>query len=246
MRKSCIKLAVVGSLVGAVAFGTMAHADSVGDIVNVSALNLFAPVGFDDNDETVVVLDGYLPNSCYKVADPEIIKDLANKSITVQPKARFVGGICLMALIPYSTEVKLGVLPKGDYSLVTNRGSATEALTVAASTTAGPDDFLYAPVDSVSIEKAADGTISAVLQGRFTNSCMQWKENKIFYTGKTIQLLPVIEMSEVDCQEMETPFRQVVPLNDMQPGRYLLHVRSLNGASVNNVFPVFESGDPIW
>lgn len=227
-------------------FGAAAKADDIANIVDVTSQNLFVPVGFDDNDDTVVVLDGYLPNSCYRVVDPVVQTDLTNHQITIQAKARHIDGIfCLDALIPYSKTVNLGTLPHGDYSIVNNGTLQTETLVIATATNAGPDDFLYAPVDAATIQTNAGGIVSAVLEGRFTNSCMTWDEPRITYTGKTIQLLPVITMGEENCQAGEFPFRKVILLNQMQAGRYLLHVRSLNGASVNKVFSVLEQGDPI-
>ena len=245
MKMNIFKGSVLGA-VAAIAVGTTAKADNTITLVPVSTHYVFAPVGFDDNDETLVVLDGYLPNSCYRVADPEIVSDLVGKKISVQARARYIGGVaCLQALVPYTKTVKLGVLPKGDYTVLSNQGMLGEPMAVTQANNAGPDDFLYAPVDSARVQTALDGTLSAVLEGRFTNTCMQWKEAKVFYTGKTIQLLPVIQMGEENCQEVETPYRQVVALNRLDAGRYLLHVRSLNGESVNTVFPAFDHGDPI-
>lgn len=245
MKKLRLNFVLLGSL--ALTISNSAKADSIFGMANVSAQNLFVPVGFDDNDESVVVLDGYLPNSCYRVTEPVITKDLINHSITVQARARYIQGIvCLETLVPYTTTVKLGVLPRGDFQLRTNEGFLAEPLSVTAATNAGPDDFLYAPVDGVTIQRGPEGALTAILTGRFTNSCMHWAEPRVTYTGKTVQLLPVIEMGEVNCREGEVPFSKAIPLQQLIPGRYLLHVRSLNGESVNNVFSVYEHGDPIF
>ncbi len=37
-------------------------------LVSVTVRAVYAPSGFDDNDEAQVVLDGFLPNTCYRLA----------------------------------------------------------------------------------------------------------------------------------------------------------------------------------
>ena len=246
MKRLISGLVALGAVGGWLSNAQVARSEDVGEIVNIAARGVFVPMGFDDNDEVVVTLDGYLPNSCYKVVEALVTSDLATKTITIQQQAKYVGGTCLMALVPYTTSVKLGVLPEGEFKIVSNRGNMTEPLKVERSANAGPDDFLYAPVDNVYIQRIQGGGTVATIEGRFTNTCMRWKEHKIFYTGRTIQLLPIIEVGDQNCEEREVQFSQVIPIADLQPGRYLLHVRSLNGLSLNNVFPIFEHGDPIW
>ena len=48
-----------------------ADAKDPGELVPVDVRTVFAPDGFDNNDETELVLDGYLPSSCYKIVKPE-------------------------------------------------------------------------------------------------------------------------------------------------------------------------------
>ena len=221
-------------------------ASAVGVLVPVSSQEVFVPKGFDDNDQVVVVLDGYLPNSCYQLDSVSQSIDVATKTITLQQMARVYPGQCLMALVPFTTEVKLGILSNGQYKIATNRGNFEVSLNVAAATNAGPDDHLYAPVEHAWIQKAQDGSLSAVLEGRFTNTCMAFDEVQVIYSGKAIEVLPIMKMDDrPDCAEQQVPYQKVQALSYLLPGRYLLHVRSLNGQAVNTVFPVFEHGSPI-
>ena len=217
-----------------------------GALVPVASQDVFVPKGFDDNDQVMVVLDGYLPNSCYQLDSVTQAIDEATKTITVQQMARVYPGQCLMALVPFTSVVKVGILAKGDYKIITNRGNLETSLNVVMSTSAGPDDFLYAPVERAWMERAQDGSLSAVIEGRFTNTCMAFDEVKVIYSGKSIEVLPVMKMeNRADCVEQQVPYRKIQPLSFLLPGRYLLHVRSLNGQAVNTVFPVFENGSPI-
>jgi len=225
----------------ATAFGMSSAAFAAGELTPVQVAEVFVPVGFDDNDEVVVVLDGYLPNSCYKVEGAKVSVDANTKKVEVTQMARRWPGPCLLALVPFSSTVSVGMLPKGEFT-VTSYGAAEEKLAVGEATSAGPDDFLYAPVDHASIAPtAASGQVSAVLEGRFTNSCMAIEEVRVIDSGKTLEVLPIMKVEDrSDCRSnVEIPFRKYVELPaGLGDGRHLLHVRSLNGRSVNTMFTV--------
>lgn len=229
------RLIFASFLVGGV---TVANADSPGsgDLVNVDARYVFAPEGFDDNDESVIVIDGFLPSGCYKLTRPEHSIDESTKTINVKPMARYFDTPCIEALIPYQLEIKLGILAEGMYSVKINE-TATENLSIAESTSAGPDDFLYAPIDGASVSASETGVLTASLEGRFTNSCMIWEELKVEDTGKTVNVLPIMKIEGSNCVAGEFPFKKTVELPaSVVAGRHLLHVRSLNGNAVNHLF----------
>lgn len=213
-----------------------ASADVESRLVDVKIQNLFVPYGYDDNDEVVVILDGYLPDTCFKLATTEVTQD-AGKIIITQ-KAREYSGNCFDVTVPFTTTVKLGVLAKGDYAVSVNRGTLSEQLGVKEATKAGPDDYLYAPVEAARVEGG-----SAVLQGRFTNNCLKLDSVKLSHTGKTVQVLPIMSLLTATqaghaCETGEFNFSHSVRLQDLKldSGRHLLHVRSLDGQSVNTVF----------
>lgn len=214
----------------------VASADVESRLVDVKIQNLFVPYGYDDNDEVVVILDGYLPDTCFKLAGSEVKRD--GDKITITQKAREYSGNCFDVTVPFTTTVKLGVLAKGDYAVVVNRGVLTDKLNVKEATKAGPDDYLYAPVEAVRVEAG-----NAILQGRFTNNCLKIEDVKLSHTGKTVQVLPIMSLltpSEAGhaCETGEFTFSRSVGLKDLKldAGRHLLHVRSLDGQSVNAVF----------
>lgn len=202
----------------------------------------FVPNGFDDNDDVTVVLDGHLPDSCYRASHTAVLKDPATKKITLIQYARRFPGICMESLVPFSSEVFLGVLPMGEFN-IESPGTSTEKLKVQESSSAGPDDFLYAPIDHVKVtynEQAK--TYTALLEGRFTNTCMKISSVDVRNSGKTLEILPKMEMTNrpSGCEATETPFSwEVVLPKDMVKGRHLAHVRSLNGKAVNQMFSVY-------
>lgn len=212
-------------------------------IVKVAVQELFVPVGFDNNDEVVVVVDGYLPNSCYKLDAASATVNSATRKITVTQLAREYPGMCRLKMIPFTNTVSVGLLPAGKYKVEASNSHLTERLNVAGSQVSGPDEYFYAPVDSVAILPASSTEQqTAVIEGRFTNSCMTFDEVRVIDSGKTIEVLPIIKLEKSNCRALESHFRKEVALPaDLSVGRHLLHVRSLNGHSLNHVFSVLET-----
>lgn len=211
------------------------------ELVNVEPQTIYAPVGFDNNDDVVAVVDGYLPDTCYRLRAPQVDTDKVNKRILIQPKAVRFPGICLDMIIPYSTVVHLGVLPVGSYKITTKSEKVTERINIALSTNPNPDDYLYAPIDSAQVETSATTKPTARLYGRFMNTCLRMQEVRVINSGKTLEVLPIMkQLAKTEagepCENKEIPFAESVELPKLATGRYLLHVRSLNGQSVNEVF----------
>lgn len=224
-------------LSAALAAPTAAHANENGALTVISVKDLFIPVGFDDNDQVTVVVDGYLPDSCYKLAHIDVHYLPDQHKYVVFQFARKYHGVCLDALVPFTTEVQLGTLPMGDFAVEVG-GAAAADLAISEATSAGPDDHLYAAVEKARVEVIDGGVAYAIIDGRMTNSCMQFGEVKVINSGKTIEVLPIMKMiSGPDCIAQEVPFswRAPLPANTTN-ARRLLHVRSLNGKSVNVVF----------
>ena len=241
--KSVISRSLAFGLAGFGMFGGTAPVASASDatLVPVSAQYLFVPKGFDDNDSIEVVVDGYLPSTCYKQTEPKITVDELARTVTVQPMALLFQGICLDVLVPFTEVARVGILSTGEYR-VSTPSNTEQLMQVARSTNAGPDDNLYAPVDSVHVTVEPENQkIYAEIDGRYTNTCMAWEKATVIDTSDTIQLLPIIKMNESpDCQELEFPFKIVkVELPWRGPGRYLLHTRGLNGKATNAVFSVY-------
>lgn len=211
---------------------------SDGEIVSIEPKNFFVPVGFDDNDQTVAVMDGYLPDTCYRLRPAIVEVDATNQKIVVEAQAVKYPGPCMDVIIPYSSVVQLGVLAVGNYKIVTKGGKELEKVEVKRATSPGPDEFLYAPVENTQVETSA-GKAHAHLFGRYTNSCMEIQDIKVINSGKTIEVLPIMgkKPNAGVCVPMEVPYEKIIQLPTLKANeRYLLHIRSLDGQSVNQVF----------
>jgi|GEM_PF-434874 len=241
IRSALLIFPVLGA--GLTSFSAMG-ASPGGEIRDVSAMFLFSPEGFDDNDGAQLVIDGYLPDDCHRVLPPAVSVDFTSYSINVQPQARFFAVDCDLFQIPFSQVIDLGALPKGQWR-VKSPGIEDQTLTITEATNAGPDDHLYVPLDGVHVSVRPDlQKITATLAGRFTNTCMMWETIQIVDTGDTVQLLPIMRMqNRPDCRPRLTYFDDVtVEIPWRGPGRYLLHSRSLNGQAVNTMFSVYGEG----
>lgn len=212
-----------------------------GTLVNVDSRTVFAPIGFDDNDEAEVVVEGFLPADCYRITAPDVALDLETKQVVVKSMARKFDVPCVEILVPFHYTVRLGLLEAGEYQIIVPGPEVTlnERLPVKIAVRPGPDDFPYVPVDSVEVNlDRVEHHMVATVRGRFTNTCMRWAEARVEDNGKTVNLLPIMALDALDhCDSVETAYEQKVVLPDsIRWGRHLLHVRTLNGQAVNHIF----------
>ena len=207
---------------------------------SVGASQLFAPQGYDDNDEIVVVATGFLPSTCFQLTNPSVSTDRDTRTVTIDLKSHVNPGPCVNIPVPFEQEIDLGTLPAGDWTLETTVGGLSSSLTVVVAPNEAPDAYLYAPIDNASLSFDAEtGRWSAVLTGDLLASCLSIQETKVLGQGGVVVLLPILQQRDEVCQPTNDHFSLKVPLPaDLEPGKHLLHVRSLNGRAVNRVFDV--------
>lgn len=213
---------------------------AVGDFVPQVAVVMpnavYAPTGFDNNDNAQVVVDAELRSTCWKAGNVKVKVDSHTKTIYLRNQIYvYTGCWCAEVVTPYMHTVNLGVLPSGRYSVVAedDRGEFTKVseLEIAMATKREPDDYLYAPV-----EEAAMRGLTLGLRGTFTNTCMKMQEIKVVQKSRdVIEVLPIVVMSSENCQRERRPFTAKIELHPRVSGRYLIHVRSLNGQALNLV-----------
>ena len=233
MTKRRILSAAIGLALAGVAFADEPR--------SVGATNLFVPQGYDDNDEIVVVLDGVLPSTCYQLAIPEVQTDYSTRKITVDIKAHLNPGPCVNVPVPFEQEIDLGSLAAGEWSIGTTVSHLESKLLIHKASTANPDEYLYAPIDSVSVTLNPDtGRWSAELTGDILATCLSFQETKLLEEDKVLVVLPILTQKDEECRPTSEHFKREVLLpSNLAPGRYLLHVRSLNGRGVNHLFEVY-------
>lgn len=221
------------------------HIDgTVDEVRNVRVSRVFTPKGLDNNDNSIVILDGYLPDGCYRITAPDVRIDTDRKVIQIQARANYFNAACIEALVPYTQEVSLGMLPQGVYDLKSSDGRQIGQLIIGKTTSKYPDEFLYAPLDDLIANQRESNRddYSVTIRGRFTNSCMFIDRIDTRYFEDSVELLPIMGMRKGDCADVEVPFKEDITLDEsrLQNGRVLVHARSLNGRSLSTIMNVMH------
>lgn len=229
------------------AINVFANASLEPEIFPAAPSNVYVPQGFDTNDNVEIFFEGEFMNSCYKVGMTVHTVDEETKSIYITDLAHYFGeGFCAAVVVPYQKGLNAGLLNKGEYKIFFrhSRGNFVESqyVPVKPAQTDQADDHLYAPVKYAQYipgKNQSPGHLK--LMGTFKNSCMRLDYVKVNIRpySNVVDVLPVAIMDRGGCKEIEgRPFEHNVELNDLHEGRFLLHVRALNGQSVNEIVTV--------
>ena len=237
-------------LAAGVVLPTAAKAADAPVLVRAPVEKVFVPKGFDDNDDVELVIYGHFTNTCYRTGPVSTSVDEGTGTITIDAQSYFYGGLCGQIVFPYSQTVKLGILKAGTYKITvrdTPQADTHTALAVVPAQSANPDDFLYATVDSADFTKDAAGVEQVHLEGSWPYTlygCMTMKEVRTeLADGNVMVVRPIAQIVNVpdsdplcSAQQATHKFQIDTPLtNSLAAGTYLLHVRVLNGNSVNRV-----------
>lgn len=207
---------------------------------NVPVDHVYSPAGFDSNDNSEVVISGFLPNLCYKA--PQHMVNVKDGKINISVKAiknQRGLGFCADVIVPYVEYVNLGVLDKGKYDIAVNENSQWEKhskMQVAEASSSSIDEVVYANVEEV--VKSDDGSRKVILKGHNPSDCFELKEIEVKDNGVDVySVLPKMKQVRAFCPKKMIPFSYEfeVPQN-LDADRVLLHVRVMDGRSVNAFF----------
>lgn len=201
--------------------------------------HLFVPAGFDSNDTSEVVITGFLPNLCHKSPSAKVTK--SGKKISIEVSSLYYhesNPFCPEMIVPFVETVKLGLLDKGQYEITVNGKSPwelNEKLAIAESTSASVDNHHYAYVNYIDKETAAG---EVVLKGYNPSDCFELDRIEYLSNKKdSLSILPIMKQVRGFCPMKMVPFsyKWRVP-TDLEASKVLLHVRTMDGNSVNAVF----------
>ena len=207
---------------------------------------IFTPKSFDSNDNAQVVIAGAFTGFCMKMGnnhhrvDKSLRKIYIDQSVSVTSNCKD-----LEMYIPYSSVISLGSLPAGNYEVLASGAdgnySSMAVLPIAAatisSTSNGTDARLYAPVSSVEFKNTGRSTNPLItIKGVFTNTCLVLDSVEVYArAGDVYEVLPVVKMNKDNCNSSMQPFSKTVELKSFSMRDTLIHVRSMNGQSLNKV-----------
>lgn len=120
MKKGLFSVVMMLALVG----GPAAFADDSAKEVQLGINDAYVPGGFNTGSDAFVVVNGIFPNGCYRWSRSEV----SNKNPLVHEVKTFASvqpGLCLMVLIPYNKEVRLGKLDSGTHQIRFLNGDGT-------------------------------------------------------------------------------------------------------------------------
>lgn len=207
----------------------------------------FTPKGFDTNDNAQVVLAGAFSDYCMKVGTTRHSVDKVKKKIYIQ-QTYSTGENChdIEMYIPYSIEVNLGTLPKGDYEVhvldLDNKYTLMSHLPIVAAKTNGnrTDERLYAPVTSIEF-KTTEGDSQLVISGVFSNTCLSLTGVEVHQRmGDVFEVLPIAMDRKQLCAAALQPYKKTVVLKGFTQRDTLIHVRAMNGQSINKVITTLD------
>jgi hypothetical protein len=92
--------------------------------VTINISDAYIPGGFDSTSDAYVVLNGLFPNSCYKWSRADVI-NAGNNVHEVRSVATVSQGMCMMVIIPFTKEVRIGQLPSGKHKVRFMNGDGT-------------------------------------------------------------------------------------------------------------------------
>lgn len=200
---------------------------------------IFTPKGFDSNDTTEIVITGYLPNLCHKSPKIYVSKDGKNLNLRVTALSYHkTNPFCPQVAVPFTKKVELGVLAEGDYKIVVNKDTQFEelaAIEVVEPVDSIIDNYIYANVDY--IEDIGDGDYKVTLRGYNPSYCLELDRVEFKSNGEnTYSVLPIMKQVNELCPMKLTPFEYEVEIpKDLKVKKILLHVRSMDGSSINRV-----------
>jgi len=243
--------------VGSVAMATGGMGIRINEkVIEVPIDVALAPAqGYDDNDNVQVVIHGNLPNYCYTLGNYKVEKADASGRMRIRQFAvKKDDELCLeedrlpehmKMLVPFTAEISLGQLPPGQYDFIygSRGGSETMSMDVEPAGATTVDSKPYAIIsNAMASDVLARGKkLEVTLSGVLNSSCTELDEQVELKKIKNVYVvLPTIRRLEgVMCAQMLRPFERKVDLGVIdEKGHFLVHVRSMNGKSVNRVVEI--------
>ncbi|KHD88375.1 MAG: hypothetical protein OM95_09575 [Bdellovibrio sp. ArHS] len=100
------------------------QAEPVEKEVQIGINGVYVPGGFDSASDVFVVVNGIFQNGCYKWKRADV-SHLDTYSHEIKSIASVSPGMCLMVLIPFQKEVRLGKFAAGKHVLRFENGDGT-------------------------------------------------------------------------------------------------------------------------
>lgn len=116
---SVVAFLVLSAVIPAWANGTPTEKEVV-----IGINDVYVPGGFDSSSDVYVVMSGIFPNGCYRWSRANVVhSDTFHHE--VKSIANVSQGMCIMVLVPFTKEVRLGQFAAGKHTLRFVNGDGT-------------------------------------------------------------------------------------------------------------------------
>jgi hypothetical protein len=215
------------------------------DIIPAPVKHLYLPDGFDSNDTVEVVVTGAFPNVCYsrnevKVNIQDDVIDIFVSAISHEKS--LPASKCLEMEVPFKEVVHIGNLQGGEYKVNVNNNSQfalTDSFRISESSSNSVDDYIYAAIEYVENR----GKTDYVLHGWRYSNCIDINKIQVVSNNKdTLSILPVMKQLTDFCpmKMMPTQYSVKLDFSTIKMKSPLLHVRTMDGKSVNTIINLEE------
>lgn len=92
--------------------------------MQIGISEVFVPGGFDSTSDVFVVASGIFPNGCYRWKNADVTH-VDTYTHEVRATAAVSQGMCLMVLVPFSKEIRMGKFAAGKHALRFLNGDGT-------------------------------------------------------------------------------------------------------------------------
>jgi hypothetical protein len=208
--------------------------------------------GYQPSDNIEIIIDGYLPNSCYQLDETQIIPAGTLQLEAHQFALRNTATTCALGLVPFSVTKSLGQLPGGNYEIHFNIGSlpplwSTFEVSDTRTQVTYPNVTAVEIAPSWNCSGSGSGNrpgfeMFATITGELPSLCTKIQRIQVQIEDDVVVVSPILISSSGECPQVATPFQSSVKLGNLEDGRYLLEVGSAHG-DVLKTFNVLR-GEP--
>ncbi len=92
--------------------------------VEIGISGAFVPAGFDSTSDAYVVVNGVFQNGCYSWKRSDV-NNISEFNHEIKSVAAVKQGMCIMVLIPFQKDIRLGKLATGKHTLKFLSGDGT-------------------------------------------------------------------------------------------------------------------------
>ena len=203
--------------------------------IELPILAVYSPLGFDSNDNSQVMISGYLPNLCFKGPRSKSIVIGNNIFVSVTAHRSRGANFCPEMVVPFDLVADLGQLRESMYNIFVNGKSEfryRSSIFISPTNSDHVDSFIYANVESVEVK---DGYLH--LKGKNYGDCVVLDQiNIISNRVNTYSVLPRMKLVKRQCNRGSYPFAYKVKFdNHLKVKKALFHVRVMDGRAINRV-----------